>query len=199
MEPLTVPAALDALSTIGRYVVDAAAAAGLDKRASYRLRLAVDEIATNIIEHGYQEAGESGDVVIRADILDGELAIVIPDLALYEIPNVLRFKAGVPESERRDLRGQGRDEVLPGRHEALEVPRDGAREMKVFDLLVALELRGQPVIPMPGGDEDGDGGNQGEAEHQPAADRDAPGGEERHAKRSLRSVSSRWTSIGLVT
>ncbi len=81
MEPLTVPAELDSLSPIGRYVLDAASTAGLDKKASYRLRLAVDEIATNIIDHGYKEAGETGDVVVRADILDDALTIVLEDTA----------------------------------------------------------------------------------------------------------------------
>lgn len=81
MESLTVPAELDSLSSIGRYVIEAAAAAGLDKKASYRLRLAVDEIATNIIDHGYKEAGETGDVVVKADVSDDALTVVLEDTA----------------------------------------------------------------------------------------------------------------------
>ena len=57
MDSMVVPGVLDSLSAIGRYVLGAAWAAGLDKRAAYRLRLAVDEIATNAVLHGYQEAG----------------------------------------------------------------------------------------------------------------------------------------------
>jgi anti-sigma regulatory factor (Ser/Thr protein kinase) len=49
MKSSTVPATLDSLGPIADYVMAAAAAAGLDRRASYRLRLAVDEIATNIM------------------------------------------------------------------------------------------------------------------------------------------------------
>jgi anti-sigma regulatory factor (Ser/Thr protein kinase) len=56
MKPMTVPATLDSLGAIAEYVLAAAASAGLDKRASYNLRLAVDEIVTNIIVHGYADA-----------------------------------------------------------------------------------------------------------------------------------------------
>ncbi|MGA9380780.1 MAG: ATP-binding protein, partial [Phormidium sp.] len=54
MEQLTVPGTLDSLSKISDYVLSAASAAGLDKKASYKLRLAVDEIATNVIVYGYE-------------------------------------------------------------------------------------------------------------------------------------------------
>ncbi|HXV96967.1 MAG TPA: ATP-binding protein, partial [Anaerolineae bacterium] len=64
MEALTVPGTLDSLSVIGKYVLTAAATAGLDKKVSYRLRLAVDEIATNIITHGYDEANLEGVIKI---------------------------------------------------------------------------------------------------------------------------------------
>jgi serine/threonine-protein kinase RsbW len=57
----------------------AAASAGLDKRASYRLRLAVDEIATNIIVHGYANAGHQGELELRAEIDDTTLTIAIDD------------------------------------------------------------------------------------------------------------------------
>jgi serine/threonine-protein kinase RsbW len=61
MERLQVPGTVDSLAAISTYVVGAAAAAGLDKQAAYGLRLAVDEIATNAIVHGYQKAGQSGN------------------------------------------------------------------------------------------------------------------------------------------
>lgn len=82
MKPLTVPGRLDSLSAIGQYVNAAALAAGLDKRVSYRLRLAVDEIATNIISHGYEEAGETGDVMVQADIDQDALTITLEDTAV---------------------------------------------------------------------------------------------------------------------
>lgn len=82
MEPLTVPGTLDSLDAIAKYVLAVAAAAGLDKKAAYNLRLAVDEITTNIIVHGYQEAGREGVVDLRADMNEDALTIAIEDTGL---------------------------------------------------------------------------------------------------------------------
>jgi anti-sigma regulatory factor (Ser/Thr protein kinase) len=57
----------------------AAQEAGLDKKAAYKLRLAVDEIASNIIIHGYEEAGLSGEVVVLARIDPETLTIALED------------------------------------------------------------------------------------------------------------------------
>jgi anti-sigma regulatory factor (Ser/Thr protein kinase) len=81
MEPLTVPGKLDSLSAIGQYVNTAALAAGLDKKVSYRLRLAVDEVATNTIIHGYEESGLTGDVVVRSEMNQEMLTIIVEDTA----------------------------------------------------------------------------------------------------------------------
>ena len=62
MKPLRLPATLDSLEQLGEYVIAATAEAELDAKAAYGLRLAVDEIATNIITHGYEEAGKTGEV-----------------------------------------------------------------------------------------------------------------------------------------
>ena len=79
MQSLTVPATLESLSEIGKYVNTAAAEAGLEKKIAYRLRLAVDEIASNIIIHGYQEAGLSGDVQVFAELEEQALTITLED------------------------------------------------------------------------------------------------------------------------
>ncbi len=79
MQPLLVPGTLDSLSAIGQYVNAAAVAAGLDKKVAYRLRLAVDEIATNIVIHGYEESGLSGDVLVLSTITDNSLIITLED------------------------------------------------------------------------------------------------------------------------
>jgi anti-sigma regulatory factor (Ser/Thr protein kinase) len=86
MEPLTVAGTLDSLGAIAQYVLAAAAAAGLDKKASYKLRLAVDEIATNIIIHGYQKAGRSGVLVCQASLNDQALTISIEDTGIAYDP-----------------------------------------------------------------------------------------------------------------
>lgn len=81
MDPFTVPGNLDSLSVIAQYVLKAAEQAGLDKKASYRLRLAVDEIATNIIVHGYEEAGVEGNIEVHATLDDMTLTITLDDTA----------------------------------------------------------------------------------------------------------------------
>ncbi len=60
MDAVTFPGTLDALSPIRDYVKAAAEAAGLDHSAAYNLVLAVDEIATNVIVHGYERVAVKG-------------------------------------------------------------------------------------------------------------------------------------------
>ena len=79
MESLTVPGKLDSLRTIAEYVMNASKTAGLERKAAYNLRLAVDEIATNIIIHGYEEAGCEGNVALQADLNEKSLKITLED------------------------------------------------------------------------------------------------------------------------
>jgi anti-sigma regulatory factor (Ser/Thr protein kinase) len=79
LSPLTVPGTLDSLKPIRDYVINATATAGLNKVLANRLRLAVDEIVTNSIVHGYDEAGIEGDIRIEAAIDDERLTIVVED------------------------------------------------------------------------------------------------------------------------
>ncbi|MBE9169712.1 ATP-binding protein [Pleurocapsales cyanobacterium LEGE 06147] len=86
METLIVPGTLDSLGAIGQYVTRATSAAGLDKKAAYKLRLAVDEIATNIITHGYQEAGLEGKLYLYAAIDESILTIFLEDTGIIYNP-----------------------------------------------------------------------------------------------------------------
>jgi anti-sigma regulatory factor (Ser/Thr protein kinase) len=79
MTRITMPGTLDSLDEIGVFVIGSATKAGLDKTKSYRLRLAVDEIATNAIIHGYQEAGRVGDIRIESEMSDTKLTIRLYD------------------------------------------------------------------------------------------------------------------------
>ncbi|GAA2752358.1 ATP-binding protein [Kitasatospora cinereorecta] len=54
MSELRLAAALTSLEEIAPYVLDLAERAGLSPEATYRLRLAVDELATNVVMHGYR-------------------------------------------------------------------------------------------------------------------------------------------------
>lgn len=107
MESRTFPATLDSLGAIAEFVMGIAASADLDKRASHHLRLAVDEIATNIIVHGYDEAGLQGELELCADINDKTLTISIDDTSAAFDPR----QAPVPDidlpPEKRPIGGLG--------------------------------------------------------------------------------------------
>lgn len=53
---LRVPAVLDSLDRVAEFVLCLGDRAGLSGEARYRLRLAADELATNIVLHGYGAA-----------------------------------------------------------------------------------------------------------------------------------------------
>lgn len=77
---LTVPATLDALSDISAFVLAAADAAGIHGQARYRLRLAVDEIATNIVTYGYPAGGVAPQTIdLQAETDDKTLKILLED------------------------------------------------------------------------------------------------------------------------
>lgn len=79
LEPLTISGRSDTLSQLMDYIAWVAAAAGLGEQATYRLSLAVDEIATNIVLHGYDDAGRSGDLTIWAETADDQLIVYLED------------------------------------------------------------------------------------------------------------------------
>jgi anti-sigma regulatory factor (Ser/Thr protein kinase) len=77
MEPLIVPATLDALEVLTTYILKAAGEAGLDEKSTSRLRLAVDELATNICLHGY--AVNTGTLRLQAFIDRESLNVEMED------------------------------------------------------------------------------------------------------------------------
>jgi anti-sigma regulatory factor (Ser/Thr protein kinase) len=79
MNPLSVPGTLKSVRAVGRYVLAAAAEAGLENQSAYRLRQAVDEIATNAVIHGYQPAGAEGDLHVSAHFDKNKLTIKLVD------------------------------------------------------------------------------------------------------------------------
>lgn len=90
VEPLIVDGDIEALNTslsaIRNYIVHASDVAGLDKQSMHRLRLAVDEIAANIIMYGYADNGLTGVVKVRADIDEDFLTITLEDTAVAYDP-----------------------------------------------------------------------------------------------------------------
>lgn len=68
--------------------MQAAKEAGLDDRATFRVRLAVDELITNIITHGYMEAGRSGDITISSQVDEAQLTIYLEDSGVSHDPRL---------------------------------------------------------------------------------------------------------------
>ncbi|MBE2220971.1 MAG: ATP-binding protein [Anaerolineae bacterium] len=79
METLKVRGTLNEIDPVIDYAVSAAYQAGLNEQGLNRVRLAVDEIATNIVVHGYDEAGRSGDLSISAEYDEDQLTIYLED------------------------------------------------------------------------------------------------------------------------
>ncbi len=82
MKPLTFSATLDALSSIGEYVIAATDKAGLGQKQAYHLRLAVDEIATNVIVHSCPKSEPKPLLRLRVDLNEQDLAIILEDTGL---------------------------------------------------------------------------------------------------------------------
>lgn len=78
MESIIVPATLESLARISDFIVDATARAGLDDHAAWQVQLAVDEAATNIIQHGY-DAGTQGDIELGWRVDGVEFAVTLKD------------------------------------------------------------------------------------------------------------------------
>lgn len=110
METLTVPGNIKSLGIISHYVQQAAETANLNPRAAYKLRLAVDEIATNIITHGYEEAGCEGEIHLQVEINACSLTIAIEDTGVLYDPTKkasLQSKYFNQKLETREVGGLG--------------------------------------------------------------------------------------------
>ena len=79
MQEKRFPATLDSLALVRSFVSEVARRARLDSGRIYKLCLAVDEIATNIVLHGYEEVDLRGDISIEALQEPGQLIIRLLD------------------------------------------------------------------------------------------------------------------------
>ena len=102
MKPLNVPGTLDSLRVVAEFVQGVATATNLDMKDAYRLRLAVDEIVTNIITHGYEEAELQSRIDLRAEVNHDTVAILIEDsgVAFDPLQHMLPDNLDQPLDER---------------------------------------------------------------------------------------------------
>ena len=115
METLTVPGTIDSLRAIAEYVKQLTHIAALNRQAAYKLRLAVDEIATNIITHGYAEAGLTGKIYLQAEIDDTCLTLAMEDTGIIYNPTTkasLEHEYLNQSLETREIGGLGIHLVL---------------------------------------------------------------------------------------
>lgn len=134
MESLSVPGTLESLSVIADFIKQAAAVASLDKKAAYQLRLAVDEIATNIIVHGYEEAGLEGNVSLSFEVDDKTLTFAIEDSGMAYDPrqHLLPEEDALRQPlEEREIGGLGIFLALKGVDQFL-YERDGSINRNIF-------------------------------------------------------------------
>lgn len=76
---LQLPARFDQIEAACDFVMQQAEAMGMDEEAVYHCRLSVEEICTNIIEHGYSGAAGEGIIEIVCQLMPGYFTITIID------------------------------------------------------------------------------------------------------------------------
>ena len=93
------PGRHDSLEQLGEYVSNQATAAGLNENEVYAVQLAVDEAASNIIDHAY--GGENrGDIECTCKIDENRIEVILRDTGKSFVPEeVPELQSGVPLSE----------------------------------------------------------------------------------------------------
>lgn len=131
-QKITVPGTLDSLGTIAKRVMEAAKDAGLDKKKAYKLRLAVDEIATNIVTHGYEEAGKNGDIDLEVAVNEQALTIILSDTGVEFDPTQKTPQDDLHlPIEERDMGGLGVHLAMDSVDE-LKYKREGENNYNIF-------------------------------------------------------------------
>jgi serine phosphatase RsbU (regulator of sigma subunit)/anti-sigma regulatory factor (Ser/Thr protein kinase) len=149
MDAITLPGTLDALSPIREYVKEAAASAGLGHAATYNLMLAVDEIATNVVLHGYQEAGLQGDISVAASLQDDRLVIRLLDNGQSWDPHTHRG----PDDERlfkelsdRPIGGLG---IMLAKDGVDDLQYESTEKGNIHHFVVRLKVLPETLTPAP--------------------------------------------------
>ena len=90
------PGRHESLAALSEYVAKQAIAAGLDEKEVYAVQLAVDEAATNIIDHAY--GGEDrGEIECTCTVRGTELTVTLKDQGDSFIPEEIPdLPVGVP-------------------------------------------------------------------------------------------------------
>lgn len=107
---LTLPAVIDSLDRVNALVRCLAVEGALSERQTYWLRLAVEELFTNVIRHGYGRAVRNARVVVEGGMTDEFVWIRLVDTATPFDP------FGAPTSTRSDQSQPDYDPPTLGLH-----------------------------------------------------------------------------------
>jgi serine/threonine-protein kinase RsbW len=107
METFKVRGRLQDIEPVIDYAVTAAHEAGFNEQVLQRVRLAVDELATNIVVHGYDEAGRSGDLSLSVEYNEDQLTIYLEDTGKQYDPRSTPPPDLSTPAEKRPLGGLG--------------------------------------------------------------------------------------------
>ena len=145
MDPISVPGTLDALSPIRNYVKAVAEEAGLERAAVYNLILAVDEIATNVVEHGYQEAGRSGDISVGATSGDNTLEIRLADTGKSFDPTAQPEYSAIQLSKPLEEYPIGGLGIMLAKHGVDELRYEATENGNICRFIVRLKPSVKPI------------------------------------------------------
>ncbi|MCU7936600.1 MAG: ATP-binding protein [Candidatus Thiodiazotropha sp. (ex Dulcina madagascariensis)] len=135
MDKLSVPAVLNSLEEIRRYVSKAAVRAGIGEAQAYQLQLAVDEIATNIISYGYGEIAAPAEISINGEIGPDSLVITLEDHGVAFDPRNMEMPSAEDLSkplEERPIGGLGIFLALQG-VDRFDYRREGDLNLNIFE------------------------------------------------------------------
>lgn len=106
MASKTFPGYYKNLAAIGTFVSEHARTAGFSDEDVYAVELAVDEAATNIIEHSYGGEG-NGDIDCTCNVTEEGIEIVFRDMGShFDVAKLPQVNVGVP-IDQLELRGAG--------------------------------------------------------------------------------------------
>lgn len=95
----------DQLALIREFVAQASCELGADERAIFDLQLAVDEICSNVINHGY--GGRGGEIEITVERAGASIRLVVRDWGGAFEPDQVPVPDLMLPLERRKLGGLG--------------------------------------------------------------------------------------------
>lgn len=138
MEKRSLPAELDSLAELRRYVKEAAVGAGIDEARAYKLQLTVDEIATNIILYGYKDVAASAVISIGGEIRDNALVITLEDHAQAFDPHTVSMPDPADLAKPLEERAIGGLGIFLAIHgvDRFEYRREGDRNLNIFEVRI---------------------------------------------------------------